>query len=439
MQADSYTKGSGAAIKRVFAGLSPALMLCASIGSTANPVGQPVDEAVANRIPQFYSGAPRAADNRYIVTFRSASLASASSAGDGSVAPALKQLSRRTRATDQMMSQASAAVTTQGGAVRHELPMLNAVAAELAPEARAALAQRPDVLSVEVDPPRYLLAQEVPYGTALVQANLLSYGPAPGIKVCVVDSGFDLGHPDLPPDSRVTGESAPGVGPWFEDGSGHGTHVAGSLMALNNTTGVVGTTNGGDFPVHIYRIFNDEAEPVNSSDVIAGVQACADQGARVVNLSLGCSGNDCFSVAEQSAFAAFEDAGLLVVAAAGNDGQNAALGDQPSFPAGYPSVIAVGAVDEARQHAGFLPAVLPGRARGPRCCGALYRTPRHRVRRRDCGCAARLLNKRARRFAHRRCQWHARGLRPRRQHLYERGRPDLPDRAGHIFVYRQGA
>lgn len=332
-----------------------ALVAAALLGCGATAAFAVVDAGVSKRAASI-AAAPTSAtaaalpwDDRYIVRFTDSAVALATPNQPG---PALKSLSG-TQPSSQFMQQARSMVAAEGGTVRLELPTMNAVAVKLTQLQREALAANPAVASIEVDPPRYPLAQEVPYGIPLVQSDQVTYGGAPGIKVCVVDSGFDLGHPDLPSGVRVTGESGNGVGPWFEDGSGHGTHVAGSLMALANTEGVIGATNGGDFEVHIFRVFPDENSPVSSSDVIAGVQSCANAGARVVNLSLGCTGNGCFSRTEQEAFAGFERAGILTFAAAGNDGQDLVDGTSPSYPAAYASVVAVGALDEARELASF--------------------------------------------------------------------------------------
>ena len=232
-------------------------------------------------------------------------------------------------------------------AVKAELPAFGALSVALDSAHYAALSARAE-LRLEPDPPRYLLAEDVPFGVPLVQADLVPYAGDPGIKVCVVDSGYDLGHPDLPGTGRVTGDSAPGLGPWTSDGDGHGTHVAGTVLALRNGLGVRGVVADGTFPVHIFRVFNDEAEAVSSSTVIAGVSSCVEAGARVVNMSLGCTGNDCFSSFEEQSFAGFAAGGTLLVAAGGNDGT-----PEPSYPAAYDSVIAVAAVASDSSRAGF--------------------------------------------------------------------------------------
>ena len=81
---------------------------------------------------------------------------------------------------------------------------------------------------------------EIPYGITQVQALQVPDKNVSNRKVCVIDSGYDLNHPDLPKDS-VTGEATSSAGNWFQDGSSHGTHVAGTIAAIgNNGIGVTG-------------------------------------------------------------------------------------------------------------------------------------------------------------------------------------------------------
>lgn len=251
-------------------------------------------------------------------------------------------------ASTALMTATRDAMALMGATVMLELPKQRAMAVMLTAAQVEQLKQDPSIAAVEEDTLRHMMADEVPFGIPLVQADQVSFGGDPGFKICMVDSGFDLGHPDLPSGIRVTGESAPGIGPWFEDGSGHGTHVAGTVMAMRNDEGVVGVVPEGNFDVHIFRVFNDLGEGVPSSTVVAGVQACVDSGARVINMSLGCTGAACFSSFEQNAFANFSAQGVLAIAAAGNEGDT-----QVSFPAAYPSVIAVAAVDEFSARASF--------------------------------------------------------------------------------------
>ena len=67
--------------------------------------------------------------------------------------------------------------------------------------------------------------------------------PSGSSKICVVDSGYDVTHPDLPTlDKTADGNNPYGSGEWFVDGNvhGHGTHCAGTIGAIGNSGGVVG-------------------------------------------------------------------------------------------------------------------------------------------------------------------------------------------------------
>ena len=227
------------------------------------------------------------------------------------------------------------------------------IAADLSPAEVSALAVSPDVERVEVDVKRYPLAESVPYGVDLIQAHAaqLDVSGAVGRTVCVIDSGYDTSHPDLPSSaSFVTGHAQPGTGAWDAPGDSHGTHVAGTIAALANDIGVVGVDRNPGLRLHIVKVFDDDGEWTYSSDLIAAVESCVAAGAHVINMSLG--GGYPSGLEEQ----AFVDAaratgshpGALSVAAAGNDGDTTL-----SYPASYPSVVSVAAVDSQKDLAGF--------------------------------------------------------------------------------------
>lgn len=212
-----------------------------------------------------------------------------------------------------------------------------------------ALLQDPRVAAVEVDPKRYLFdlqiaAQSTPYGITMVQANQVSDAYATNMKVCVIDTGYRLGHVDLP-NTGVSGYAFSGHGSWNSDGNGHGTHVAGTMVALNNTQGVIGVLPSAKAGVHIVKIFNDSGNWTNASNLIQGIERCRAAGAKVVNMSLGGSGS---SSAESTAMTNFYNGGMLLVAAAGNAGNTSF-----SYPASYNAVISVAAVDSSRNLASF--------------------------------------------------------------------------------------
>ncbi|WP_203336513.1 S8 family serine peptidase [Nocardioides limicola] len=239
-------------------------------------------------------------------------------------------------------AQGRAALREAGGEVVRNLPGRAAVAAMVRPGRVAALSGARGVRFVEVDQVREPFSQETPYGVTMTQADQLSPATPESRTVCVIDSGYHVGHEDLP--ANVTGDDDPGgTGAWNEDGDGHGTHVAGTIAAVDNDLGVVGVNPGVN--LHIVRVFGDDGIWAYSSDLVAALDKCLAAEAHVINMSLGGSRQ---SRLEKVAFAAAYDAGVLSVAAAGNDGNK-----RTSFPAGYDSVISVAAVDENMAKADF--------------------------------------------------------------------------------------
>jgi subtilisin family serine protease len=193
------------------------------------------------------------------------------------------------------------------------------------------------------------------------------------ITVAVIDTGVDLDHPELAP-LLVQGTDMVDLGPnptpppgfRFEgdfqgrdnvpqDEVGHGTHVAGTIACLsNNGAGVAGVTWACRLmPVKVLtRIVNvNNANDVrgvgSAADIAAGIRWSVDHGARVLNLSLGGTTD---TQVERDAIAYAVAQGAVVVAAMGNAFQQ---GNPTSFPAAYPSVIAVGAINSADARASF--------------------------------------------------------------------------------------
>lgn len=245
---------------------------------------------------------------------------------------------------------ASAAVRAAGGNPVLELSSQSAIAAYLPPQAIEALQRNPNVSLIEQDARRYPMAQVKPYGISMVHADRLSDSAAGNATVCIIDSGYDVGHEDLQT-TRISG----GGNGWDADLCGHGTHVAGTIAGLANDRGVVGVLPNGNVNLHIRKVFDGTGCAWSyASTLVQALEACrqnvSPQGSNagtnlVVSMSLG--GSTASSV-EDAAFANAYANNVLSVAAAGNGGSR-----RNSYPASYNSVISVGAVDSAGVVASF--------------------------------------------------------------------------------------
>jgi subtilisin family serine protease len=252
-----------------------------------------------------------------------------------------------------------AAVKAAKGSVKHDIFGMNAMAIEVPTAALQGLSHNPNVEYVEEDEKRvpfalstpstgtpYALGQSVPYGIKMVQADLLTDANAGNRKVCIIDSGVDRAHEDLNGNAvNMSGQYDAGTGNWYTDENHHGTHVAGTIAAINNSgTGVVGVNPNGKLKLHIVKVFS-AAGWAYSSTLASAANQCGSAGANVISMSLGGGRSN---KTEQRAFDALQTKGVLSIAAAGNDG-NATI----SYPAGYASVMMVGAVDENKAWADF--------------------------------------------------------------------------------------
>ncbi|TAN58514.1 hypothetical protein EPN15_00845 [Patescibacteria group bacterium] len=235
-----------------------------------------------------------------------------------------------------------------GVKIKH-LKSINADAVFLTPTAAKALEKDVDVLRVEDDilieasdrkistekrvsaPP----AQSTPWGIDRIDADLV-WGITTGdpIKVAVIDTGIELSHPDLKNNIKG-GYNAINPLKSANDDNGHGTHVAGIIAAENNSIGVIGA--GPQIDLYAVKAL-DRRGSGYLSDIIEGIDWAIANGIKVINMSLGTTSN---IQSFHDAIARANAAGIVQVAAAGNDGLSV------NYPAAYPEVIAVSATDSA--------------------------------------------------------------------------------------------
>jgi serine protease len=250
-------------------------------------------------------------------------------------------------------NQVAAAARAAGGQIHHRFDDLAALAVTVPAAALDGLTKNPRVVFVEPDPERYLLATDgVPYGIDLVRATEVHNGidaqgtvtgngsVGTGIKVGVIDSGISIGHEEFA-GITITGG---GLSNWNHDLDGHGTHVSGTIAAQVNDKGVVGVSPG--VSLHVFRVFDDAGKWTYSSSLLAAARACRDARAKIISMSLG--GGVKSRTEESGLRDLYEKDGILLVAAAGNDGST-----RMSYPASYASVVSVAAVDSNAKHASF--------------------------------------------------------------------------------------
>ena len=257
-----------------------------------------------------------------------------------------------------------AAIAKLGGEIVVDLDEVDAMGVSV-PKARlAALRALRNVESVEDDPVRTIYGrpsathralpasvastQIVPYGIPLVQADQLAGAtPVWTPKVCIVDSGIDATHEDLA-GNMLAGKSyvppSMGTGDWNTDQVHHGTHVAGTVAALDNGLGVVGVNGNKQVKLFIAKVFGDEGT-ARSTTIARAMLGCLLARANVVSMSLGGSSP---SSIEQKVVTRLHDGGLLLIAAAGNAGDTSY-----SYPASFAEVMSVAAVDENKDWATF--------------------------------------------------------------------------------------
>ncbi|WP_051476581.1 S8 family peptidase [Arthrobacter sp. Br18] len=199
-------------------------------------------------------------------------------------------------------------------------------------------------------------SQILPWGIDRVDAaESWSTSRGTGVKVAVIDTGIDRSHPDLEENlaggvNYVAGPGGPGEAPdpaaWNDD-NGHGTHLAGTIAASDNTIGVVGVAPEAD--LYGVKVLNGAGYGY-ASDVALGIEWSINNGMQVINLSLG-EGSDVPVL--RDAIEAADRAGIVVVAAAGNLGDGDPSTDDVLWPAQYDSVLAVAATDAGDSAAGF--------------------------------------------------------------------------------------
>jgi subtilisin len=243
-------------------------------------------------------------------------------------------------------------IKNNGGDIRQSYRIIPAVSAKLSDQAIAKLKNNPRVAYIENDTilqatvDEYNISWGVKHiGSKIVHDNSVN---GTGVKIAVLDTGIDYNHEDLRDNYMGGFDFAFNDSDPFDDSyNSHGTHVAGIIAAEKNGIGVVGVApNASLYAVKVL----DGAGFGYASWVIAGIEWAVDNKMDIATMSLGSSPDDpdlhSLEIACDNAY----NAGVLLVAAAGNTN-----GGNVTYPAGFDSVIAVTATDQNDQKTSFSP------------------------------------------------------------------------------------
>lgn len=245
--------------------------------------------------------------------------------------------------------------------VHYTFPHYHAAAITVTPDVKRRLLQNDAVKAIETDSVVSTNGQIVDWGFTEIEAaktHKLGF-TGKGVKIGIVDSGIDKTHPDL---KIAGGVSFVGAPTNYRDTNGHGTHVAGIIGARDNDYGMIGVAP--DAELYAIKVIDDYGFG-NNSDVVQGIEWAIKNKLDIINLSITTPQKS--TIMELALNNAYEK-GIIIVAAAGNNLKEFIEPVDVLYPARFPTVIAVGAVDKKHKKTKFsyygksLEFVAPGEA-----------------------------------------------------------------------------
>ncbi len=192
---------------------------------------------------------------------------------------------------------------------------------------------------------------ELTWGLQITKAALSSFS-GKNIKVAVLDTGLDLGHPDFV--GRQISSRSFVAGQAVQDGHGHGTHCIGTACGARRPSQLPRYGIAFNSEIFAGKVLSNQGSG-GDAGILAGIQWALTNKCHVVSMSLGAAvlpGQGFSQIFEQVARRTLA-LGTLIVAAAGNDSSRPASISPVGHPANCPSILAVGALDQQLRVAFF--------------------------------------------------------------------------------------
>ena len=256
-------------------------------------------------------------------------------------------------------------IKQHGGQIKSAYRLKPALAASLPQKAIDNLRSNPKIEFIVDDLQIFTMGETLDWGVDRIDAAVVheSNNNGTGINVAIMDTGIDYAHPDLTANYEGGYDFGGGYTGAPNDAdpmdfNGHGTHCAGIAAAVRgNEIGVIGVAPEAD--LYAVKVFTDDGYG-SYSDVVEALEWCIDtrtddnpdNDIQVISMSFG-SAYSAGDPGIESWINAAYDAGILLVGAAGNDGNPGGSGDSVIYPARYENVIAVAATDSSDNRASW--------------------------------------------------------------------------------------
>ncbi len=269
--------------------------------------------------------------------------------------PTVKQEKNFVRTEDVDM------VESVGGTIKHTHNSINAITVEIESNKIKILKANSNIKYIEEDQEAKILVNITIIKDEMLKDvdtnNIIQWGVIKiratevhttgnkgfGIKGVIIDTGIDYTHPNLK-DNYKGGYNFINNTDDPMDNNGHGSHVTGIASATDIGNGLIGVAP--EMDIYSYKVLDANGSG-SYSNIIAAIQKAIDDKMQIINMSLGGSG---FSQALNDICNAAYNAGIVIIAAAGNSGNGS---DKIGYPAKFDSVIAVGATDSNDLRASF--------------------------------------------------------------------------------------